>query len=164
MIRSKLITNAFIPPNLITHTGIKVKPGEKAVAAVLKIERERGDWIYCCQAGGAVDITEGMPGDELVELDFDKNPLYLTPMGEATMKAAIELMQNRKHMILYFLECNVPDERLKHKVLTTIERVPAEWLLVVVGDIAGRCDGRIMKHLNLVGSVEADRPGNLNQR
>lgn len=161
MIESKLVTNAFIPPNLIPATGLGPKSLQKAVAAVLRIERGDSGWIYYCQAGGSVGNLKGMPGDELVELDFTKNPLYMTPMGEATMMAAIGLMSEPKNKILYFLECNVPDERLKWKVLMTIERVPAEWLLVVVGDIAGRCEGRILKHLNLVGHVEVDRPDDL---
>lgn len=158
MIKSQLVTNAFIPLEFIPALGVELAPGQQATAAVLKVERERGDWIYVCLSGGYVTNFSDVPGDVLIEFDLDKTPLYMTPMGEATMRAGMALLTSNRHMVLYFVECNVPDERLKAKILQTIEQIEAHWLLVVVGDIAGRCNGRILRHLNTVGHIEIERP------
>lgn len=157
MVISKLITNAYIPAEYIPTLGVAIDLETRPAAAVLRVVRARGDWIHLCLSGGHVKNFHKMPGDVMVDFNENETPLYLTPMGEATLRAALALQPDPKHMILYFLECDVPNARLREKVLATIERVPATWLLVVVGDIAGRCDGRILPHLNISGSVEVNR-------
>jgi len=87
-------------------------------------------------------VSAGVPADSL----------FMTDMGELTLKTALAFVAPGKAVIFRELTCTCGKERMREKIFEGLAVAGQGDLVVFLGelDIAGNCDGKILPHLNIV--------------
>lgn len=93
-------------------------------------------------------------GGELVE--GENFPRFNT-MGAAKFAAIHKFTNKQKPLLFKGIYCNCRDGKIHDKLEETFRAMESGTVIVLVGDHAGVCDGKIIKHLNLQG-VGVDLP------
>lgn len=134
--RSEVITDAYFTEEEVTRLNVKLQLGQRPTALVLKVTRmDNKDWFYCCLVGGTV-----LPNGET----------RLTLSGEVTLAAATRLIPPSTEIAVYEIDCTVNNAQLRSQIVDAISDAPSQGLLIFLGDMAGRCDGRMLLNMNVI--------------
>lgn len=107
----------------------------KSKAAVYRVvvsHRNRKKTLYVALVDGQMTQANQLPN--------------FTPLGLFTLYCALPLAKG-KNVLLQQIICKSPAST-RRKIIRAVKKVSQGGLLVFVGDIAGKCDGEILPHLN----------------
>ena len=127
-----------LPPQLKEHKG-------SFSAVVLQVVMGNKKFM-CCMAGGKLHSSDKSTGIREVKPD-DK--MSLAPLGKITLEVAEQFVTEKSNLIFRELKCNTSKENLQRKIIEAFSFAKEGDLLVLVGDLAGSCDGKILPLLNV---------------
>ena len=75
-------------------------------------------------------------------------------MGAAKFSAIHRFTNKQKPLLFRGIDCDCRDGRIHDKLEETFKAMESGTTIVLVGDHARTCDGKITKHLNVQGAIE----------
>lgn len=142
-IKSFLVTNAIVDDSVLAKA-LPTPPtqihGKKVIVPIFQVHFGKKKFL-CGLAGGKLDESADMG-------------VSLTPIGYMVM-ATIEHFQCSGRIIMRYLNCVCSGTKMHDKLQEIFEFALDDDHILLIGDHAGTCDGKILKHLNLQhGGIE----------
>jgi hypothetical protein len=137
-LRSWLVSDAWIPPDLVKKYGCPCRPGFKAAAFVFLVTNGPHR-LWCAFAGGRAD---------------DKAGVLLTEVGQMTLAALTHLpgLPPDDTLNLAFISSAARFDPVVGRVLSA---APDRSLVGFIGDMAGALDGLLFPYMKPQGAVKA---------
>lgn len=144
---SLMVGNAFADPALVEKMGLPDAATRRHLTVLLQTHYN-GTTLLTTLCGG--QFNRATVDRNFVSVGVPADSLFMTDMGELTLKTALAFVAPGKAVIFRELTCTCGKERMKEKIYEGLALARQGDLVIFLGDIAGNCDGKILPWLNLV--------------